>query len=387
MLVKLLIRSVLLCALIAGRAHAVEPYLGTELEGKIEAAARALIDTRQGAGIAVGVMRGDVLVFNRAYGLSNVELSVPMTTSTNFRLASLTKQFTAAAVLLLAEQKKLSIDDKLSKYYPQFPRGNEVTLRHLLQQTAGIRDYFGVLYADKGRLLWTEAELAERIATIGYDFDPGTAWNYSNSNYFLLGQIIEKASGQTYAEFLKANLFAPIGMMETAVDDEKQIVPLRATGYHMSKEAASGYVNPPFIPMSVVFAAGATRSTVSDLAKWQSAFYGGKVLSAKSFALMMEPGRLNDGRLASSVLWHPPGETPRPPMPGFGPLGYTMGLHTGTLDEHRFMGHEGGIFGFSTIIERYFDDNFTLIILANTPRAAGLLEMQVARLMFGSGKK
>lgn len=368
-------------------ARAAEPVLSAEAEAKLDAAARAIVESKQGAGIAIGVVRGKQLVFNRAYGSANLEQGMPVTASTNFRLASLTKQFTATAVLLLAEQKKLSLDDKLTKYYAEFPRGNEITLRHLLQHTAGIRDYLDGLVT-LPPTEWAHEKLAQRIATLGFDFDPGTAWNYSNSNYYLLGQIIEKVSGQSYGQFLRKNLFEPLSMAETAVDDEAEIVPHRAAGYHVSKDSPSGFINANYIPMSVVYAAGATRSTVSDLAKWQISFFGGKVLSPESFKAMMTEGRLDDGRPGSSAIWRPAGETPRPPTPGYAdPMGYTMGLHTGVLDGHRFMGHEGGIFGFSTIIERYVDDDFSLIILANTPRAAGLLEMQSARILFAALSK
>jgi len=306
---------------------------------------------------------------------------------TVFRLASLTKQFTAASVLLLVEQKKLSLDDKLSKFYPDFPRGAEITILHLLNHTSGIRDYVDELLVQLPPTQWATPELAKRLATVGFDFDPGTHWHYSNSGYFLLGQIVETISGQTFAQFTKARLFDPLGMADTSVDSEADVVRWRAAGYSRSKDAPSGFVNAPFIPMSAVYAAGATRSTVRDLAKWNIALYGGKVLKPESFKLMTTQGRLNDGRPANAAIFREPGEKPRPPIPGFGdPMGYTMGLHTGTLDGHAFMGHEGGIFGFSTIMENYRDDGFMLIILANTEGAAGRLEMETARIMFGDTK-
>ena len=182
---------------------------------------------------------------------------------------------------------------------------------------------------------------------------------------------------------MRESLFAPLGMANTSMDDEADVVPFRAAGYSKSKDAPSGFVNAPFIPMSLVYAAGATRSTVSDLAKWDLALYGGKVMSAESFKIMTAPGRLRNGRLASEAIFHPAGEPAHTSPAGFGPMGYTMGLHTGTLDGHRFMGHEGGIFGFSTIMENYLDDGFMLIILANTEGAAGRLEMELARILFG----
>ena len=174
-------------------------------------------------------------------------------------------------------------------------------------------------------------------------------------------------------------------MMDTAADNEADVVPFRAAGYSKAKEAPSGFVNAPYIPMSIVYAAGATRSTVADLAKWNVALYGGKVMSADSLRIMLAPGKLNNGKLASSAIFHRPDEEPHAPHAGFGPMGYTMGLHTGTLDGHRFMGHEGGIFGFSTIIENYLDDGFMLIILSNTEGGAGLLEMNTARILFAPG--
>lgn len=374
------------CAL-SPAMRAVASALDTQAQNKIDAAARAMVESKTTPGVAVGVVREGQLIFNRAYGSANLELGVPMTDRTVFRLASLTKQFTAASVLLLVEQKKLSLDDKLSKFYPDFPRGTEITIRHLLNHTSGIRDYPESLLGDLSPKEWSTPALAQRLAAIGFDFDPGTHFKYSNSGYVLLGQIIEKISGQTFAQFTKARLFEPLGMVDTSVDSEADVVPGRAAGYSRSKEAPSGFVNAPFIPMSLVYAAGATRSTVRDLAKWNIALYGGKVMSAESFKVMTTQGRLNDGRPASAAIFKEPGEKPRPPIPGFGePMGYTMGLHTGTLDGHPFMGHEGGIFGFSTIMENYRDDGFMLIILANTEGAAGRLEMETARILFGDTK-
>ena len=352
------------------------------MEGKIDAAARTMIANKTAAGLSVGVVRDGQLVFNRGYGFANLELSVPVNNSTVFRLASVTKQFTAASVLLLVEQHKLSLDDKLAKYYPDFPRGKQITLRHLLNHTSGIKDYVDGLLWELPPKDWKTADLAKRLAGIGFDFEPGTHWHYSNSGYFLLGQIIEKVSGKSLAEFMTANLFEPLGMVDTSYDDEADVVPFRAAGYSKSKDSPSGFINAPFIPMSVVYAAGATRSTVSDMAKWNLALYGGKVMSAESFKVMMAQGLLNDGKLASDAIFHEPGEEPHQSPPGFGPMGYTMGLHTGTLDGHHFMGHEGGIFGFSSIVENYLDDGFMLIILSNTEGGAGRLEMETARILF-----
>ena len=220
--------------------HAAEPFLGTDIEARIEAAAQAMVSDGRTAGVAVGVVRGGQLVFNRSYGVANLELNEPVNASTVFRLASVTKQFTAASVLLLVEQHKLSLDDKLAKYYPDFPRGEQVTIRQLLNHTSGIRDYAEVLSEELGRTRPTGPQFVQRIAGLGYDFDPGTMWNYSNSGYFLLGQIIEKVSGASFADFTRANLFDRLGMMQTAVDDETQVVPFRASGYSSCEGCALG---------------------------------------------------------------------------------------------------------------------------------------------------
>lgn len=365
-------------------AHATEPFLGPELEAKIDAAAQRAVNGKKTAGVAVGVVRGGQLVFNRGYGLANVELNVPVSTSTVFRLASLTKQFTAADVLTLIEQKKLSLDDKLARFYPQFPRAGEVTIRHLLTQTSGIRDYTEVRMEELGLRQWDHAEFVKHIAELGYDFDPGTHWHYSNSGYYLLGQIIETVSGKSFADFTREHLFSRLGMMDSSVDDEADVVPFRASGYSQAEGVPSGFVNAPYIPMSIVYAAGATRSTVSDLAKWNIALFGGKVTGPESFKLMMSEGRLNDGKLARDAIYQLPGEPPHSPPPGFGPFGYTMGLHTGTVDGHRLMGHEGGIFGFNTMMENYIDDGFMLIVLANTEGGAGFLEVEIGRILFAA---
>ena len=171
--------------------QATEPFLGPQVQKKIDAAARAMIANRTTAGIAVGVVRGGQLVFNRSYGSANLELAVPVNGSTVFRLASLTKQFTAASVLMLSEQGKLSLEDRLAKFYPDFPRGKEITVRHLLNHTSGIRDYIEA-FPQELHPQWDAPKLVQRLHSAGFDFDPGTRWHYSNSGYYLLGQIIEK---------------------------------------------------------------------------------------------------------------------------------------------------------------------------------------------------
>jgi len=187
-------------------ALSATPSLTVSVKTRIDAAVKRDVDAGHVAGVAVAILRRGKLIFVSAYGHSNLELATPVRPRTVFRIGSLTKQFTAAAVLLLAEQGKLRVDDKLSLYLPNFPRANEVTLRDLLNHTSGIHNF-------------TEGPLIDKIATSGvtvqqlvtdiadqsplYDFDPGKGWWYSNSNYALLGAVIEKVSGESWARFMK----------------------------------------------------------------------------------------------------------------------------------------------------------------------------------------
>jgi CubicO group peptidase (beta-lactamase class C family) len=289
-------------------------------------AAKQDVDSGHVAGAAVAVLRDGQLVFSRGYGRSNLESSAPVSARTVFRIGSLTKQFTAAGVLLLAEQGKLNIDDKLSRFLPNFPRANEVTLRDLLNHTSGIHNFTEGPVIDK--ISTSGVTVRQLVADIAgqsplYDFDPGKGWWYSNSNYALLGAVIEKVSGESWATFMKAEIFDKLGMADTAADDARDVVPRRASGYSLINGAPTKFRNADFTDMSVPYAAGALRSTIMDLVRWNTGLYGGKLLKPESLNEMLAPGRLRNGAENQTAIAWPGGKAFAPP-PGYVPGPYAF---------------------------------------------------------------
>lgn len=354
----------------------------TDKLARLDAAIDSAVTGGRAAGVSVTILHDEQVILNRSAGLADLERNAPATPATVYRIASLTKQFTAAGVLLLAEQGKLSIDDRLSLYMPDFPKADEVSLRDLLNHTAGVHNYTESDAAD--RISDTGATVPQLISAIAgqdplYDFAPGTMWHYSNSNYALLGAVIEKVSGQTYAQFMKATIFERLGMADTAVDDNGAIAQRRASGYSLAGGQAAAFRHAGHLDMSVPYAAGAVRSTVEDLARWNVALYGGRLLSAASLAQMTGPGRLRNGaETQTAVYW--PGEPGVPPE-GLIPGPYAFGLDHYSLNGHRVMGHNGSLPGFDAAMNVYPDENITIIVLTNTGGAAGELESQLSRIV------
>lgn len=339
------------------------------LEAAIDAFARSVLDEQQAPGLSIGIARGGETLLIRGYGLANLEHQVPATGDTVFRIGSVTKQFTAAAILLLAEDGRLGLDDTLDQYFPDFPRGSEVTIRHLLQHTSGISNYTSLNGFMQGTAP-LEHDAARMVAYIAsadplYDFDPGTGWSYSNSGYMFLDYIAEQAAGQPLADFLKDRIFDPLGMNDTRMDDASEIVPGRAQGYDAAPDSPYGFTNASYLSLSVAAGAGAIRSTPRDLIVWMQALLGGDVVSADSLAMMLEPARLTDGSLASAFL-----VDPHPALAG---MDYGFGIMTGERHGRRFIGHGGSINGFNASLIHYPDEDTTIVLLVNTigPAARG----------------
>jgi CubicO group peptidase (beta-lactamase class C family) len=368
---------------LTGVAHAEPAQLAPGAEAKIDAAVRQDVASGRVAGVAVAVVRDHKLVFVKGYGRANLELAAPVNAKTVFRIGSLTKQFTAAGVLLLAEQGKLKIDDKLSRYLPNFPRAGEVTLRDLLDHTSGIHNFTESPVIDK--ISTRGATVDELVADIAgqsplYDFAPGTGWWYSNSNYALLGAVIEKASGETWAAFMKSEIFDKLGMADTAADNARDVVPGRASGYSLIGGAPGRFRNADFTDMSVPYAAGALRSTAEDMARWNAALFGGKLLKPQSLREMLAPGRLRNGaETQTAIAW--PGGKSFPPPPGYVPGPYAFGLDHHSESGRRIIGHDGSIAGFNALTQTYVDENLTIIVLTNTDGAAHAIETKVANIL------
>src|SRR5258707_6573759 len=266
------IRLTRLFGLIGGALMALATLLAAALPAaaetpsqKADALLSGLIETND-PGLAVLVAQNGKILFEKSYGLADREHHVPVIPQTTFRIGSIGKQFTASAILKLQEQGKLSVNDKLSKYIPDFPRGDEVTLRHLLTHTSGIHSY-----TEKQGFIESVTspvkpdDLVNSFKNDPYDFDPGKKWQYDNSGYFLLGRIVEKVSGQSYGDFLEKNFFKPLGMTNTGVYRAHPGLPHEALGYSLE---GAGFTNAVNWDRSWAGGAGTLYSTVGDLFRW-----------------------------------------------------------------------------------------------------------------------
>ncbi len=280
------------------------------------------------AGASVVVARHGQTILAQSFGQADLELDVPMPADASFEIGSVTKQFTASAILLLAERGKLAIDDELTKYLPDFPVHNQrITIRHLLTHTSGIKGYTELPeFGDLMPLRKSPETLVKLFADKPLDFAPGENLVYNNSAYFLLGLIIEKVSGQKYADFVKANLFDKVGMPGSYYCSESAIHHHHAHGYDTF---ANTLVLKGAISHAWPFSAGSLCSTAADLTAWNVALHGGKVLSAESYRAMTTPATLADGTKTR----------------------YGFGVMLSDLRGHRAISHGGGINGFLSEVE------------------------------------
>jgi D-alanyl-D-alanine carboxypeptidase len=249
-----------------------------------------------GPGAAVLVARGDQVLLRRGFGSASVELAVPMTPEHVLRIGSITKQFTAVGILVLVDEGRLSLQDEITRFFPDWPtHGHRITVEHLLTHTSGIRSYTAI--PGMMQLARRDVPLSELIAFFReepMDFPPGTDFRYNNSAYVLLGAIIEQLSGQSYADFIRTRLFEPLGMADTRYEDLQEITPRRTAGYGIRPDRSLR--NAEFLSPSVPHAAGALVSTVDDMYRWQRAVAARRLLSPATWEAALQPYRLADGR-------------------------------------------------------------------------------------------
>ena len=329
----------------------------------VEAMARAMVAARATPGVQLCVRRRGTTVLSKGFGSADLETATPMTPASVCRVGSVTKQFTASVVLQLASEGKLSLDDTVAKFLPDFPNAARLTLRRMLSHTSGLGNYTAVDPRQFLQLSRTDRDTAALVEamkptsqTLAYE--PGTDWRYSNTGYVLLGVIIEKVAGKPYAQALRERLFVPLGLTRTAVDDAAEVAPGRASGYSNDAKAPSGFDNASFIAMSFPGGAGSIRSTCEDLCAWHAALLGGKVLAPEMLKLMMTPAVLNDGKAPTQ----PDGKGGRQPVY------YGFGVQFGEFQGKRFVTHSGGIQGFSSILETFEDQGLTWAMMVNTDR-------------------
>ena len=328
--------------------------LAQNIDSRMDQVVQSFVANKQFMG-SVLVARGDQVLFSKGYGSANLEWGIPDTPNTKFRLGSVTKQFTAASILLLEERGKLKVEDPIKKYLPDAPAAwDKMTIFNVLTHTAGIPNFTGFPdYASLEPFATTPEKLVARFRDKPLEFEPGEKWNYSNSGYALLGYLIEKISGESYESFVQKNIFTALGMKDSGYDSNSAVIARRASGY---SPTPNGLVNAGFVHMSIPYAAGALYSTTEDLLKWEQGLFGGKLLSAASLQKMTTPFK-ND---------------------------YAFGVGVHTVNGHKVIDHNGGIEGFSTMLAYYPDDKLTVVALANmTPASSGEIVSQLALLAQG----
>jgi D-alanyl-D-alanine carboxypeptidase len=327
------------------RADRVDDYIKGEME------------KRQIPGVALTILQGGKAVKTAGYGLANIELNVPVSPETVFEIGSITKQFTAAGILLLAQDGKLSVDDKISQHLKSVPAAWEgITIRHLLTHTSGIKNYTGLDGFELRRHL-TQEQFIKAIGAQPADFQRGDSFKYCNTGFNLLGFIIENVSGRSYWTFMRERVFEPLGMNATTNRLPGRIIRNRASGYEQTNHVL---INRDY-DLTDVFSAGEIASTVMDLAKWNVALDANSILNAKSKEAMWTPNKLNSGKATT----------------------YGFGWFIDSLEGHKNIGHSGSTSGFSATIQRFPDDKVAIIILTNTDeQIATALAKKIATFYF-----
>ena len=315
-----------------------------DVEARLDQQVRGYVDRQQFSGSVLVARDGKVLL-KKGYGLANAEWDIANTPATKFRLGSITKQFTAMAVLQLEQQGKLAVNDPACKYVENCPAAwQPITIHHLLTHTSGIPNFTS--FPDYVLTMHEPSppkDTLKRVRDKPLVFDPGTKWQYSNSGYVLLGYIIEKVAGMPYADFLKKNIFDPLGMKDTGYERWMDVLPHRAAGY---ERGPGGLRNARYLDMTIPHAAGALYSTVEDLYTWDRALYTEKLLPRAAMARYFTPFKER----------------------------YAYGWAVSKFEGMDTVQHGGGINGFSTYIIRVPARNLVVVVLDNVlPAETGKL--------------
>ena len=310
------------------------------------------------SGCAALVAHKGQLIYYKAFGMANLELEVPMKPEHVFRIGSITKQFTAIAILQLLEQNKLSLQDDITCFFPDYPtQGNSITIEHLLTHTSGIKSYTqmpGFRSIEKQDM--SSAELIDFFKSQPLEFEPGTQWSYSNSGYFLLGYIIEKVSGSSYAQYIEEVFFRPLEMTSSYYGDNAKLIKNRVAGYQIGPD---GVTNADYMSMSLPSAAGALLSTVGDLWKWHQAVHSYRLVNKETLDKAFTPYQLSTGQ----------------------PIGYGYGWSLGNIQGSSTLEHGGGINGFLTTgIYLPQEDVFVALFSNNMGKPTDGLAAEIAAL-------
>ena len=337
------------CAILSSRP--VAPQNSASLNEKVDALVRGEMRRQRIPGLSLGVYRDGKIVKAQGYGMADLEWEAPVKPDTLFQSGSVGKQFTAAAIMMLVEEGKVGLDDSVQKYFPDAPQSwKDIRIRNLLTHTSGLAEYEsdergkpdGPFYL---RLDFTEAQLYKKITELPIDFKPGEKWSYRNTNYVLLGFLIHRVTGKFYGDFLKERIFAPLGMTNTRIISDADIIPHRASGYEIVDGQLKNqeWVSPTFNST----ADGALYFNIPDLEKWDAALYTEKLLKRTSLNEMWTPVTLEGGK-------HYP---------------YGFAWRIGEPNGHRLLEHGGAWQGFTTAICRYVNDRLTVVVLTNLDSA------------------
>jgi CubicO group peptidase (beta-lactamase class C family) len=317
----------------------------TNYTGKIDEYMKAEADIYNFSGTVL-VKKNNKIIYLKAFGLADLEWNVPITMDTKFRICSISKTFSSACILILEQEGKLSVSDKLSKYIKDFPKGDKVTLHMMLSNTSGIADYVQNEFPDE------KDTIISAIKKSKYTFEPGTDYEYSNSNYFLLAYIVEQVSKQTYTSFINQHIFSKANMTNTLVDNFDTIVPKRAVGYYPEKNY---YVHEDNHYLPNAMGTGDILSTVEDLSKWDDALNGNSILNEKSKAKMFTSYNTKE------------------------PYGY--GFNVWTFQNKKIFQKTGGDGGFKTSFLKMPNDSICVIALSNNMSNSVIISFAIAAML------
>lgn len=305
--------------------NSINSVYSQNIESKIDSLLLNVFKDKNGPGGDFLVAKDGKIIYQKSFGKANLELDVNLTSENVFQIGSMTKQFTAISVLILEEKGKLNVNDPISKYIPDYPMGEKITLHHLLTHTSGIKDFTRMKSLQEiSKKEMTPKMIVDFFKNEPVDFLPGEKFDYNNSGYVLLGHIIELVSGVEYEEFIQKNIFDKAGMTKSYYASDRKIIPKRAFGYQKKEY---GYVNKTQISFSVPFSSGSLMSTTFDMLKWQNALNQNLLLNAKSVKKAFTKYKLNNGQ----------------------EFAYGYGWHLRNMNDTITRQHGGSIFGFKSM--------------------------------------
>jgi CubicO group peptidase (beta-lactamase class C family) len=320
-----------------------EPVEGNRLSAAVDALVVEALEGGPVAGMSVAVGRGGTVLMAKGYGFANAELQAPARADTAYHICSITKFITAAAILKLAQEGRLSLEDDVAGHVPGFSKGGRpIRIHHLLNHTSGLVSYTSTPGFDtKERLDLGHEEIVGPIRAAPSHFAPGEGWRYCNTGFYLLGMIIEKVTGHNYGDYVRKNLFEPLGMSDSWYGAVRPLIRNRAAGYEVD---AGRLVNGPIMSWRAPFSGGAIVSTAVDLLKLTDGLARGRLLKPASVERMWSASRLADGTV----------------------IDYGLGTRLGTLSGHRMVGHTGSGGGFRNVLLHFPEDDLTIVVLTNT---------------------